>query len=307
MLARTVNQGSIEFQEQTRCFTIFNFRNFAVKKHPYFLALLLLGLLLSSACSRFGRDNLPELTAEQTDWIGERIFANECNLKIPCLTSWNAGEDFPSLGIGHFIWYRNGQQEVFVESFPALLAFYEEKEIKIPEWIAALPERHSPWPDRVAFLSDLESPRMQTLRDFLNDTRGVQVEFIIQRMHASLPSLLAHTQQPEALNWLRLAAMWGDESSQGFLGDRYASGKGVAKDEVEAFAFYRLASVYPSSPALKNLSAGKKLTAMESKMSADARERSVRRADTLKSEIAARLKARETERDARNATKLSGR
>ena len=199
MLARTVNQGSIEFQEQTRCFTIFNFRNFAVKKHPYFLALLLLGLLLSSACSRFGRDNLPELTAEQTDWIGERIFANECNLKIPCLTSWNAGEDFPSLGIGHFIWYRNGQQEVFVESFPALLAFYEEKEIKIPEWIAALPERHSPWPDRVAFLSDLESPRMQTLRDFLNDTRGVQVEFIIQRMHASLPSLLAHTQQPEAV------------------------------------------------------------------------------------------------------------
>ena len=199
MLARTVNQGSIEFQEQTRCFTIFNFRNFAVKKHPYFLALLLLGLLLSSACSRFGRDNLPELTAEQTDWIGERIFANECNLKIPCLTSWNAGEDFPSLGIGHFIWYRNGQQEVFVESFPALLAFYEEKEIKIPEWIAALPERHSPWPDRVAFLSDMESPRMQTLRDFLNDTRGVQVEFIIQRMHASLPSLLAHTQQPEAV------------------------------------------------------------------------------------------------------------
>ena len=113
--------------------------------------------------------------------------------------------------------------------------------------------------------------------------------------------------EAEALNWLRLAAMWGDESSQGFLGDRYASGKGVAKDEVEAFAFYRLASVYPSSPALKNLSAGKKLTAMETTMSADARERSVRRADILKSEIAARLKARETERDARNATKLSGR
>ena len=113
--------------------------------------------------------------------------------------------------------------------------------------------------------------------------------------------------EAEALNWLRLAAMWGDESSQGFLGDRYASGKGVAKDEVEAFAFYRLASVHPNSPALKNLSAGKKLAAIESKMSADARERSVRRADTLKSEIAARLKARETERDARNATKLSGR
>ena len=113
--------------------------------------------------------------------------------------------------------------------------------------------------------------------------------------------------EAEALNWLRLAAMWGDGSSQGFLGDRYASGKGVAKDEVEAFAFYRLASVYPSSPALKNLSAGKKLAAMESTMSADARERGVRRADVLRSEIAARLKARETERDLRNAAKYSGR
>jgi TPR repeat protein len=113
--------------------------------------------------------------------------------------------------------------------------------------------------------------------------------------------------EAEALNWLRLAAMWGDESSQGFLGDRYASGKGVAKDEVEAFAFYRLASVQPSNPAHKNVRAGERLTELESKMSPDARERGVRRADVLKSEIAARLKARETERDARNATKLSGR
>jgi hypothetical protein len=111
----------------------------------------------------------------------------------------------------------------------------------------------------------------------------------------------------EVLNWLRMAALWGDESSQRLLGDRYASGKGVAKDEVEAFAYYRLASVYPSSPALKNLSAGKKLAAMESTMSADARERGMQRADVLRSEIAARVKARETERDARNATKLSGR
>jgi TPR repeat protein len=113
--------------------------------------------------------------------------------------------------------------------------------------------------------------------------------------------------EAEALKWLRTAADWGDVSSQRLLGDRYASGTAVAKDEVEAFAYYRLASLYPSSTALKDLSAGKKLAAMESTMSADARERGVRRADVLRSGIAARLKARETERDARNATKLSGR
>ena len=111
----------------------------------------------------------------------------------------------------------------------------------------------------------------------------------------------------EALKWLRMAAEWGDESSQGLLGDRYASGKGVAKDEVEAFAFYRLASVYFSSPALKNLPAGKKLAAIESTMSPEARARGMQRADVLRSEIAARVKAKETERDLRNAAKYSGR
>jgi len=199
MLARTVCQGSMVLREQTRCFTIFNSRNPAVKKHPCSVALLLLALLLSSACSRFGSDTLPELTMEQTDWVGERIFANECNLNIPCLTSWNAGEDFPSLGIGHFIWYRAGQEELFVESFPALLSFYDEKDVPVPDWIAALPERDAPWPDRVSFLADLDSPRMQILRDFLNDTRGVQVEFIIRRMHESLPDLIEYTSHKEAI------------------------------------------------------------------------------------------------------------
>lgn len=170
-----------------------------MKKRPYCLALLWFTVLLTSGCSRLFPDDLPTLTAEQTTWIGERIFANECNLKIPCLTSWNAGEDFPSLGIGHFIWYREGQEDVFVESFPALLAYYEKKDIAIPAWIAALPQRDSPWPDRVTFLADMESPRMLELRNFLNDTQGVQVEFIIERMHASLPALIEYTDQKEAV------------------------------------------------------------------------------------------------------------
>lgn len=170
-----------------------------MKKRPFCLALLLLALLSSSACSRLFPNDLPALTAEQTAWIGERIFANECNLKIPCLTSWNAGEDFPSLGIGHFIWYREGQEDVFVESFPALLAYYEQKKIAIPAWIAALPQRDSPWPDRVTFLADMDSVRMLELRNFLNDTQGVQVEFIIERMHASLPALIEYTDQKEAI------------------------------------------------------------------------------------------------------------
>lgn len=145
---------------------------------------------------------MPTLTQPQTQWLGERIFANECNLKIPCLTSWNAGEDFPSLGIGHFIWYRSDQQEAFVESFPALLDFYETEGVPIPQWLERLPGRHSPWQSRAEFLADQEGERMQALRSFLNNTREVQTKFIMRRMQSSLPSLLKNTEKPEKIQAL---------------------------------------------------------------------------------------------------------
>jgi hypothetical protein len=161
--------------------------------------LLLAAFTFLQSCSNTDPDTLPQLAVEQTTWIGEQIFANECNLKIPCLTSWNAGEDFPSLGIGHFIWYRAQQSEAFVESFPQLVAYYQEQGIELPAWIAALPGMESPWQSREEFTADLDSARMIELRHFLNNTRHIQVEFIIRRMHASLPALLAHTSRPEQI------------------------------------------------------------------------------------------------------------
>jgi len=145
---------------------------------------------------------MPTLTTVQTQWLGERIFANECNLKIPCLTSWNVGEDFPSLGIGHFIWYRPDQHDTFVESFPALLGFYETEGVPLPQWLEDLPGRHSPWQSRTEFLADQEGERLQSLRRFLNDTRDVQVKFIIRRMQTSLPVLLAATEKPDKIQSL---------------------------------------------------------------------------------------------------------
>ena len=47
-----------------------------------------------------------QLTSHEIKWLGEQIYSNECNANFECLTSWNSGEDFPSLGIGHFIWFR---------------------------------------------------------------------------------------------------------------------------------------------------------------------------------------------------------
>lgn len=166
----------------------------SVTRRFSFLALPL--LLMLYGCTRPPVPNLPQLSDTDAAWVGERIFANECNLKIPCLTSWNAGEDFPSLGIGHFIWYRENQREAFVESFPLLLDYYEQRAVELPAWISALPNRDSPWQRREDFLAEQDSARMQELRSFLNDTRHIQVEFIIRRMQASLPTLVAAAAQP---------------------------------------------------------------------------------------------------------------
>lgn len=168
-------------------------------KHFSFTACLL-SLVLS--CSQAPKSPLPALSPAQAQRIGDLIFANECNLKIQCLTSWNAGEDFPSLGIGHFIWYRQNQQEVFVESFPALLEFYDARGVPLPAWIDALPGRDSPWQTREAFLADTDGERLQELRSFLYDTREVQVAFVIERMQASLPRLLAEAEHPEQIQSL---------------------------------------------------------------------------------------------------------
>jgi len=132
---------------------------------------------------------LPEFSAEQMDWLGDRVFANECNRNEDCLTSWNAGEDFPSLGIGHFIWYRAQQSERFQETFPDLLSYYRQHGYELPAWLSALESPDSPWQSREQFLADLGSTRMIALRKFLASTTELQVMFIVQRLNEATGAL----------------------------------------------------------------------------------------------------------------------
>src|SRR3977135_1305819 len=65
--------------------------------------------------------------------IGKKIWQNECNGTVSGLTSWNEGENFASLGIGHFIWYPKGQRGPFEESFPKLISFISSRGAKLPK------------------------------------------------------------------------------------------------------------------------------------------------------------------------------
>lgn len=176
---------------------------------------------------------LPELSDEQAAWVADRIFANECNRQISCLTSWNAGEDFPSLGIGHFIWYRAGQQERFVESFPDLLGYYVARGVDIPAWISGLDGWNSPWASRDAFNADQSGPRLTELRQFLWDTRGIQAEFIIRRLQHSLPLISAASTSPDEVSRLFYALANADVPKGMYALIDYVNfkGEGVAVSE----------------------------------------------------------------------------
>ena len=123
--------------------------------------------------------------------IGRKIWQNECGGTIAGLTSWNAGENFASLGIGHFIWYPKGQRGPFDESFPKVVNFISGRGAKLPQFLLAGHEPACPWASRADFLQASQSTEMKQLRQFLADTVDLQAHFMVQRLQEALPKMLA--------------------------------------------------------------------------------------------------------------------
>ncbi|MEY3894914.1 MAG: hypothetical protein RLZZ214_433 [Verrucomicrobiota bacterium] len=148
-----------------------------------------------------------ELTAGQKAVIGRKIWQNECAGSVDGLTSWNGGEEFPSLGIGHFIWYPAGFKGRFEESWPSFVVFAKKSGANLP---AVALERHSPWNSKAEFQKDFKSARMSSLRTWLAGNVGLQTDFIIARSRAALPKILAAAPASEknriAANYQKVAA-----------------------------------------------------------------------------------------------------
>ncbi len=128
------------------------------------------------------------LTNAELDSIGKRVWKNECGGTIEGLTSWNHGEGFASLGIGHFIWYPKGMNGPYEESFPELLRFLAANGSTLPDWLS--PDADCPWNSRAEFAAAAGSERMKELRKLLAGTVRVQSRFLALRMENALPKLL---------------------------------------------------------------------------------------------------------------------
>jgi hypothetical protein len=133
--------------------------------------------------------------------IGKRVWQNECNGTISGLTSWNRGEDFASLGIGHFIWYPKGRQGPFEESFPMLVSFVSKRGAKLPTVLLGVSRgQPCPWNSRAEFVRAEHTPEMNQLRRFLADTIDLQAEFLVARLEAALPKMLAEAAPADRSN-----------------------------------------------------------------------------------------------------------
>jgi hypothetical protein len=169
-------------------------------KYFSFLTLILTGLDGCAAAPVPIRNAGTRLSPAQMDRVGNRIWQNECGSTVAGLTSWNVGEDFASLGIGHFIWYPQGKSGPFEESFPPLVAFFEARGIATPGWMKGA----CPWPGKPAFEADKSGERLKELRNLLSRTVRQQTEFIMARMERAKPKMLAQAPASQRA-WVQLA------------------------------------------------------------------------------------------------------
>lgn len=138
------------------------------------------------------------ITDRQLEWVGGQVFRNECSSRQSCLVHWNRGEHFPSLGIGHFIWYPEGDNGRFVESFPSLVTYMGTQGVGLPDWLARQAPAGAPWPDRDAFLQAEQSdPRIRQLRQLLADQQATQAAFLLLRAREALNDVAAASASPD--------------------------------------------------------------------------------------------------------------
>jgi len=161
-------------------------RNVVPYLFPRSFFALLIALLMVVSSSIHAQS---QLSAGELERIGKRIWQNETAGSVEGLTSWNSGEDFASLGIGHFIWYPAGKDGPFEESFPQLIAYFSQAGVQVPQWL--LQTSDCPWSTREAFIRDKNSQHQQDLRRLLSATVKEQTQFIIARLNAARPKLQA--------------------------------------------------------------------------------------------------------------------
>ena len=163
------------------------------------LAALGLALLLMGGCvqkvneTEYPEDiTKPKLSQYELNVIAEKIYQNETSGNPKNLMFWSPNETFASLGIGHFIWYPDGQVKRFDETFPAMIDYYVANKVEIPGWLHHARKTGAPWKNRAIFEAARGDNEFQQLKNLLMNTKALQTQFFFDRLHASIPEIAKH-------------------------------------------------------------------------------------------------------------------
>lgn len=140
----------------------------------------------------FGNDIV--LSKKQANFIAQKVWQNEGAGKDKYLIWWNNGEDFASLGIGHFIWFPKDHTERFREVFPMVVAYMQDNGVALPAWLT--PKTDFPWQTKEAFFAakKAKSKRYMELFNLLKSTMSYQAGFMADRLNGALPAILSTIQ-----------------------------------------------------------------------------------------------------------------
>lgn len=156
---------------------------------------ILLSIAISGglvACAPMSQMQPPPtvVSAQDLNWIADKVFKNETSGDFAKLVVWNAQEEFVSLGIGHFIWYPEGRNGRYTETFPGLLEYVKSQNVPLPTWLQNRPVRGAPWQSKAAFDNAQNDPQVMELRNFLRQTMNLQANYMAARLTRALPLML---------------------------------------------------------------------------------------------------------------------
>lgn len=213
-----------------------------------------LSLLLTALPARSEQAINFQITNAALASIAERIYQNECGSDPDKLVWWNQGESFPSLGIGHFIWFPAQVQEPFEESFPSVLKRMRDENIAMPK---LLQSAHAPWENREQYIAASSSVELNELKEFLVNTQPIQAAYIFERAQQSWNKIIEQADASEKAPLQNKIQSLLNESGGAYALIDYVNFKGDGLKTSERYngqgwgLYQVLIAMQPGEPALQ--------------------------------------------------------
>lgn len=152
-------------------------------------------MALVCCCSYWVSPFSVHISQQDIHAIAQKIWKNECGGKYENLLFWNEAEPFPSLGIGHFIWFPSNVHRIFEESFPVFIRYVAAQNVTLPAWLYSKGSVAScPWDYRESFMNAKKNikktGKMRDIQELMHSTIDLQAEFIIHRFEQSIDHLV---------------------------------------------------------------------------------------------------------------------